>query len=764
MSLTLSFGSDSSNDISIPSPLDLANALNATPTVLKFAQAAIALLTQKVSAVPPASPLTLNYQSGNNSWTVGQFTFGLSGGVCGAVTVLAPGGQLMKYTNAFPTTIGTGLTTSTNASIDETITVPAGSFYVAVELDLTLGVSGAANVQLGEVGIQGSANASDTFTVRFCKNIPGDTLFRDALAAAVAGFILPLHNATYKNLAVGDYLYHRFNATLNLGFGATLGLDKVYFSGQCKKDIPAAGATALSVDTSVKAEVKAGASFNATFKYTGTFEAMLWKSDSQTGKLHLYRSTTTDANFNIGAQVTVIADPSVSLNTRSLQSLAQNVFPGGTGTVLGSMLTGSAQTQVSNWISNVQKKITAWLTPFQQGQTQLETAIDRSTSSYLLSNVSFDLTALSFANAWSDIIGGDFVSALGLKDGGASLDAGSGLEYFHTVETSISFSLFGAFKSEWSHANIANQTLLYKGSNTFALVEAIGQRQTETFNQSGRSVDVYFTAQATSSPGGLTINEADLHIELSATNTPSFAQSIGQLLSQLATGAQANQLVRAISASAQQNGAQQTLSLTFSPAAYGKLQAASLGRNSITNESFDRSNYQAFAQACSQFFGSNSPANFSVLQPMDLTYDVWRIWNIAVNDIYPPAPSDVPNRRSFQSPGSGSYAWSYLDAQFNHPSNKILIDYDLSSASEFMNLCDDLHALATVAASNSTSWSNFVADLKFIVSHDVPFDFLIPMTSALASLMRQMGAQPTLTGPAQLPDQVNSMTVTIAYS
>ena len=67
-----------------------------------------------------------------------------------------------------------------------------------------------------------------------------------------------------------------------MGFGATYGLDQVYLSGQYTADIPG-GPTGLSVNTDVKAEVKAGATMSATFKYTGSFEALLWKTDDNTG-------------------------------------------------------------------------------------------------------------------------------------------------------------------------------------------------------------------------------------------------------------------------------------------------------------------------------------------------------------------------------------------------------------------------------------------------------------------------------------------------
>src|SRR5580700_8181505 len=67
MSITLSAGSDTSNDIQISNLTDLQN--NAS-TLFKLADSIVANLTQPVSSFPSSSsPTTLNYQSGNNSWT-----------------------------------------------------------------------------------------------------------------------------------------------------------------------------------------------------------------------------------------------------------------------------------------------------------------------------------------------------------------------------------------------------------------------------------------------------------------------------------------------------------------------------------------------------------------------------------------------------------------------------------------------------------------------------------------------------------------------
>ncbi|HTX74981.1 MAG TPA: hypothetical protein VMD29_02160 [Terracidiphilus sp.] len=761
MSVTLSFGNDSTNDIAISNPGDLSQALNAAATLFKLPQTAVAALSQPVSAYPANTPLALNYKSGNQSWTLGSFTFGLSGGVSGSITVMGPGQQILKYTDAFPTTIGSGLNTSTNSSTDTPINVPDGQYYLAVELDLTLSVSAGGSGQVGAVGIKANGSASGTYAVRFYKNVAGTMLFGDALTAAFQGFVLPLHPATYSHLNAGDYLYHEFDATLNLGFGATLGLDKVYFSGQYKADIPAAPA-APSVNTSVELGVKAGASFNATFRYTAKYEALLWKTDANTGRLHLYRYKNTDTGVTIGGEVTVIANPSVSASAGNLQQLAQQVLPGGTGGEVSSMLSGKAQDQANSWVGDLNRKIGAWLKPLQPGQTQLQVAIDSTTSKYLLMDVTFALQAAGFQAAWAQAIGGDFVAALGVPDGGMSLDPGSGLEGFHKRETSVTFNLFGLFKTEWSDANIDNQSILYKGNNIFNLVEVIGTRETATFNSKGKTVDVYFAAAAQSGPGGLTVSAADLHIDFEATNNSSYGQQLATLLSTLATGGAASQLANALSASAATGNSAQTLSFVFKSSAYGNLQAATLGKNSITNGNYDQSNFNAFANANSQFFGPTSPPNFSVRNPMDLTFAIWSMWNIAANDAYPPPPGDVPSRRDSGNTAIGSPAYNCLNAQFNNPANWQMINYVLSAASQFMNLCDDLHGL--IASSAAETWSQFVADLQYIVSHDVPFSFLIPTAGALANLMSGSGDQPALSGPAQPADQKSGMRVTVTYS
>ena len=760
MSITISVGTNASNDITITDLIDLKNDAS---TLLKLAEPVVALLDKPVSAIPSSdSPITVNYQSGNNSWTVGNFTFGLSGGVSGSIKIFAPGQDLFSYTGGFATTIGQGLQTVSNATTTGKITAGANQYYVCVELDLTLAANAAARVQLGAVGIAPSAGTSDTFKVDFFKTVSGTTLFKDAVAAAFAGFVLPLHSQTYQHMQPGDYLYHQFNATLNVGFGATFGLDQVLFSGQYKADIPSAPA-APSVNTSAKVEVKAGATLGVTFKYTGSFEAFMWKVDANTGRLHLYKNQTTDVNFNFGGTITVIADPTVSISSGNLSTLVTQVLPGTTGSVVNDLLTGKAQSELNKWVNDLQTKLTNWLKPFQQGKTALQVAIDDTHSSFLLMDYTFDLTAIGFPAAWSKAIAGDYNGALEVPDGGASLDPGSGLEDFHTQTTSVSLNLFGKFQGEWTTAHIDNYSVIYAGNNTFHLTERIGVRETATLNGRGREVDLYFAAAATSTPAGVTLGDVDLYILLKATNNPNFGKTIAGFLSKAATGPDASELSKQVLATAQQSKAVETLELIFKPSAYGRLTSSTLQGNKIVDEAADQNNYQEFASACSQF-ETALIANFQISNPMDLNYGVWRTWNITANDGSVSSTS-VPSRIHSGNTNPGGAAELFIENQFGLSQSFALIAVNsLEAASKFMNICADLKNLASIVEANSDSWAALRSDLGYIIKSDVPYDFLIPTAYALAVLMGQSGLQPSMSGPATGSPLQPSIAVTAVYS
>ena len=714
-------------------------------------------LDKPVSQFPSnIGPVAVNYTSGNGSWTAGDFTFGLCGGVGGAVGILGQGQNLQTYTKTFPTTIGDDLEGQTNAASAGTIPVGVGEFYVQLALDMTIMASAAATVTLGSVGITGSVGNGDSFTVSFYKKVGGTMLLRDALQAAFEGFVLPMHSGTYAGLQPGDYLYHQFNATLKVGFGASIGLEKVLYAGRYLADIPKTPAVP-AIDASVVVAVEAGASFGASFKYTGSYEAMLWKTDAGTGRLHLYRNKVTDANFNIGGTVGVVEEPTVTVSQTDLSSLVSKVLPGKTGGVVNQLLTGNAQGQVTSWVNDVQAKINGWLSPLAPGATALEMAIDNTQAHFLLVDFTFELGAAGFVSAWSKAVTGDYCAALAVPNGGVSLDTGSGLENFHTVKTSVTFNLFGKFTAEWDSSLINNYSVQYAGNNTFHLVEDIGRAQISTVGKSGTVIELYFAATATSGPVGTTVGEVDLHVLLTATRNAGFGAEIAGVLSNATTGMVASTLNKQMLALAQQGNATETLEMIFKPSAYGRLSSSTLGHGGISNEQVDQGNFNAFAAACSHVEES-VPANFTMSPEMD--YATWRVWNIAANDQFPPPAGSSPNRRNAGNVAAGV---SYLSQQFGTSAPAQLVGFAFQAASDFMNFCEDLKGLAALVAAN-TAWNTLIADLQSIVKNDVAGDFIPATALALTSCLGQAGMQPQMSGPAPNGGREPSITVTLVYS
>jgi len=760
MSITLSAGGDGSNNINIGALADLESSER---TLLGLAAETVAGLDMTIASLPPATaPSKINYQSGNNSWTLGAYTFGLSGGVCGSIQVIQPGKDLLTYTKTFATSIGDGLNSTTNKA--NTAKKDSGTaYYLAVELDLSLGANVAAKVPaLGPIGITAKGSGSTTFAVRFCKQVAGAALLRDALAQAFAGFVLPLHPQTYQSLQPGDYLFHQIDATLNLAFGATVGVNQVFLSGESKAALPNAPAAAPSVTLSGEVAVNANGSLGVSFQYTNSFEALLWKTDGSTGHLHLYANHSADPTFTAGATAALILDPKVNLSTVNLGALAQQILPGDTGAEAAKLLSGAGQSEVTSWVNDAQTKINSWLQPFQQGKTALEVTIDALNDRMLLLDVTFDLKAVGFPSAWKQAVAGDFQAALAQSNGGMTLDPGSGLEDFHHQKTDVTFNFFGKFQAEWSSAQITNSSILYAGNNTFKLVDRTGYQEITNVNGSGREIDLYFTVEATSSAaGGLTLQPPELHVLLRATKNPKFGSAIAGILSMAETGQTASQLFSQFKAAVDKGNSPQTLEMVFSANACGKVTYATKNPDgTLANEDADTANYNAFAYSCAQLNAGSSPGDFSVSSPMDMNYDCWRDWNVACNGAVPA----IPLRRDSGNVTAG-LAWvnthfGSLDAQN--------INAYLQEASDFLNLCEDLQKLSTLGVSSPSghepSWLSVTTELGDIVHKDVPSDLLAPTAYALTKLMFMAGAQPSLSGPAQNPSPEPGIAITLRYA
>ena len=765
MSISLSIGS--SGTVSLTNLSDLASALE--PTALSLLRGFDGHLDDQLSSVPAALQTSeIQYASGNRSWNVGDFGFTLCGGVTGKLSIVSSG-NLFSYTDAFATTISAGLTINKNSDATKQIAVPGSSIYVCIALDLTIRGGVTASATSGIYGSSLTASNSDAFTVKFCKKCAPTDSVQAALEAAFSDFVLPLHSATLNKLKPGDYLYHNFNAKLQLGLGASIGYDKVLYAGQAKVAIPDT-ANAVDLNASVKPELQLGAKLAFGFTYAGTFEALLWTAPTatgdgpaQTGHLHLFRSQTQDPSLDLTLGLTFSANANVNavLNMgNQLKSFFTGLLPAPLAQAFSNSVWPKASDEVGKYVNEANAKICSWLKPLNNAQASLDLAIQQTKSSCLLLDYSFDLAAAAYQTAWSLAYHGDFADALAVPNGGVGIATGSGLEKLYDDKTSVTLNLFGKLNAQWTTDVINNSSLIYAGNGIFHLIADEGIELLSKVNGVKKEIEVYFAAELDLPSTTLPRASVNLHFILQATNNASFGNSIARFITELTTGQDAANLAKSVSALAGQPGTTQMLHIVLGSAAYGSLNYSTIAPHGPYDQTVDKANYAAFANACSDLV-TNMPDGLSF---NSLPYSSWGSWNIACNNDWPAPNGAVPDRRQAGNVG-GAQAAACLEQLFGEGSETVLIGYALNVESTFMNLCQDLSTLAalTLAGSVEAQWVQLVSRLKYIVANDLSRDFVVPTALALTRLCA--GAQPALvSGPVSGLAPANSIAITLTYA
>jgi len=759
MSLEITVGNQSLT--TFPKLKDLENTVKSD---LHLGPEIASQMNQPLSTLPANLRSTLiHYDTGNKSWGAGDFTFTLCAGVTGKLSVMLAGDALVTYTDSFPTDISIGANPSAAQGATATISVPNGAAYVGLELDFILSGGLSVSVPVGTVGIFGSVNTQDTINVAFYKKCDPSVTLKDAIAAAFAGFVLPLHPLTLNNLEIGDYLHHNFNACLQVGLGASIGYSKAFYAGQSPIDIPGTRG-AVTLDTSFIPTFQASATLSFSFAYTGCFEALLWKDNATTGHLHLYRSKVQQTSLGLTLGMGLTSSPATStMNmTNQFGAFMGKLLPGSLGSTFMGKVWPAATSEVGDFTNESVGRLGGWFQTATNGQASLEIAIGKTNQTYLLLDYTFDLNASAFSAAWKTAVAGDFVKALSTPNGGVSIGVGGGLEKFHRSQTSITLNLFGHLQAGWSDAIVSNSSMIYAGNNTFHLMAVEGRQLLANVNSSAREIDIYFAAEADFSGSAVKLGTVELHCILKATNNPKYGGYIANFLTLMTTGQDPAMLAKSVAANASQSGTTQLLHLTFGSTAYGRLQASNIVNGKPDNQSSDQSNYSAFARACADLITS-PPANFSY-NGQSLGYTMWSNWNIASNDKWPPSQGAVPNRTQSGNPAAGLV---FLNTEFPQAGlNADLIGYALHAAGDFMNFCADLKSLITFTAAGPqlAPWDDLVAKLKSIIHNDVSQDFVAPATLALTRLCASGNPPTEIGGPVPGLTNQNSIAVTVTYS
>lgn len=744
MSISLTIGTNAPLNFSDVNLADLKNA--ASTADLHLGKEFVQYLDGPISAVPDnLGSALLNESVGNQTWKPGSgpLTFTLSGSVSGGITIVQCG-TLLSYTDSFPT-MGSGLGATQNSCNTQTINAAPNTSYVCLQLQCCLNVAAAATYTTGPYGVCANGSVASTITIAFYKAVAPDTPLHQAIEQAFRDFVFPLHPQTLKNLKVGDYLHYTFNAKLQLSIGASVNVPAFNYAGQGAHDILGGAVTGQAgINLGIQAGVK------ATFccDYGGTFETLLWLSDSTHAQFHLYRSKTQTVGLDVNATLcisanttqtaTVSAQVAVDAITKSLSPSIQ----GGMNTMLQ-----KCQPQVNNWTTEVNNKVACWLKPFESTNSSLDAAITRTSDTFILCDYTIDLTQ-NYASAWTAMTQGRFYDALATPNSGLSLSTGSGLEAIYKKTASLTINLFGKLNEQWTDNLISNAEFIYAGNNIFHLNVDTGRQLLANINGHRSEIDLYFAACADLTQQTQPITDVNLHITLQSNNDGKFGNFLSVIMSHLATDATSVALAAAIEASSKQPNTTQSLHFIFAPGAYANIQASNLAARPF-NDAIDQGNYQAFTSACgalSAFSPYNSPPAGFTFDNQPLSYNIWAACNIAYND--QPGGTSNPNRRSPGGVGGTNVA-TELNNFFSSLDNGTvsLISYAFASAAEFMNLCDDLHQLATQPLeANASTWDSAIKTLQKIIKNDVSTDYIPPTGLALAHLC---GVAPsTISGPA----------------
>ncbi len=771
MAFSLSVGGN--NPVSLNGMKDLAGA--ATETNLKLGAEFSKFLLQPLSALPAQfSSTAVQYTGASPSWTPGlggtsPLTFTLSGGVCGKVSVITSG-NLLTYTDRFPQTVSTSLSEALDDSggnsgspSTQAVSVEAGQAFVAVELDFQISGGLTGSYQQGVYGVTTTDSASATMSVAFYKGCAQTMTLQEAMKAAFQGFVLPMHEKTLEHLSPGDYLHYNFNANLQLGVGATIGYDKVFYAGTTTRDIPKT-ADAVTLTGTIAPEVQAGAKFCFSYEYCGTFEILVWREADEQAHLHLYRSRVqnTSAGANIGITLSAGAALSMAVATDKMTTLLTQSMPDAIQPRMTSDVLPGAMDQVSKYVGELNDKLTGWLGHTSHQPVGLDLAIQGTRSTFLLTDYTIDLRNAKYGDAWKLMLEGRFLDAMETPGSGVTLATGSGMEALFSRVSAVKLNLFGALHASWTTTTLNNSSLVYAGNNVFHLLTLEGKDMLDVMNKTSREMSFYFAAEADLSKAGSRVPPPQLHCILRATNNAGFGKAIAQLVRRLSSGQGIKALAGTVAATAARPDGVETLHLIFSADAYASLDAAGIAHGRPDDEQKDAQNYEAFRSACAALY-TTDPQTLS-WRGKPLTYSLWRNAWIASNDEWPAPAGAVPDRRESAgfNPGVEAQLDQALGLGAGASGDAQLVFYALGAATQFMNLCDDPRTLASEeVAYTPKTWGSFVAELAHIVNKDLNKDF---MAAAMLALTIRCGGVPTeVSGPMVGLPAGSSIGVTVTY-
>lgn len=622
-----------------------------------------------------------------------------------------------------------------NVDSKETTNVVAGPttgmVYVNIELDFDIkgAVSGSGSVS--GIGIAGKSSGSRSATLAYCQPISAGLETAAAVKAAFDGLLFPFQPDCALSMPVGSIGKVNFDGTLDCELDVTYGLGNYKLSAQDLGTTQNSVKIAWDKLTPPSLVANAGAKASVTYKHTDHFGVIVQKLDANTAFLYLVRSANDETGQAVGISVGISATSiSCKVDPAQLKSAVKEVTKGESPKLeseVASLATGVQTSLVG--------KANTWLSSHKE-DAGLMLSLSQQSGRTVLYAFKVDLSSAASQNlarqSWTALMSGDLRQSLQI--GGFTLQPGSGVADSLKRSSSIQLHFFNLFKLTQTSDFFKNSVTKLAPDGSIRVFVDLGQESQFSIRSASETATIHFVATATGDTKGDNYQKAevDLYIELSETNKPKEASRIASSIGSIAANPAVQLAQQKMSTYVANHGSKKLALITiFKPSAYRKLACSAYTVDTNGNahppalpQERDKDNWGVFQTLVQRLMTDSSET------VAELNYDKWMLWNVSSNHQIGDVPDDhhLPDRRNV-----GNYMPAGQNLFHDHwPAYQPF----LLASTGFMNLCDDLHSLATITAqvSTSTNWGSLIATLQKWVQSDVDPDWSKPALGALLSL------------------------------
>ena len=621
-----------------------------------------------------------------------------------------------------------------NVDSKETTNVVAGPtaamVYINIELDFDIKGTLAGGGNVNGIGIAGKTSGSRSATLAYCQPVSAELETADAVKAAFDGLLFPFQPDCALNMPVGSIGKVNFDGTLDCELDVTYGLGNYKLSAQELGAAQNSVKVAWDKLTAPSLVANAGAKASLTYKHTDHFGVIVQKLDAKTALVYLVRSADDETGQSLGVSVGISATSiSCKVDPDQLKNAVKEVTKGGSPKL---------ENEVASLVPDLQNslvgKANSWLSSHKE-DAGLMLSLSQQSGRTVLYAFKVDLSPGASQNlarqSWTALMSGDLRQALQI--GGFKLQPGSGVADSLKRSSCIQFHLFNLFQLTTTSDFFKNSVTKLAPDGSIRVFVDLGQESQFSIRSASETATIHFVATATEDTQGSNYQKAevDLYIELSETNKPKEAGRIANSIGSIATNPAVQSAQQKMATFVADHGSKKLALITiFKPSAYQKLvcSAYTVDNNGKAHppalpQKQDENNWEVFQASVERLMADLSET------VAELTYDKWMLWNVSSNYRIGNVPDDhhVPDRRN---------VGNYMAAGQNlfHDRWPAYRPFLLASTG-FMNLCDDLHLLATVTAhvSTPTSWGSLIATLQKWVQSDVDPDWSKPALGALLS-------------------------------